>query len=631
MKLIFLFVLIGLALAQLNPLNGIGYIGGGVDPLTYAKGQNIFDTSQMCNTPDNRWLIPCGMSATPILQTDITIESQTYSSNVDYTRDQYSDVKIDASASFLGFSASGSYSSSSDHYINTITQSYSSLVTAYVELQLYNLNSNKITMPLNPELLKYIAILHSKVLAGDDAGYQQWFIEFGSNFLPGVIAAGISGARLEQQNFVSNDYFHSTDINTVKNTASASFSYESVFNAGGSDNWGVTTTQIEEFTSSRTSYIVQAIGGMMDPSMTVAQWEQSAYANPALLSYEIDLSLFWLEPEVLCPLGNFSADIITKIRNDYINAYAPYLKINSINGCTNQYGKNFLLNYTVDDGSCNYDYPINSFFGDAYEYVQMYNSQGSIVSTTVTRNNIFTGTTSCPIWSNPHCQMFEYPEMYTCGGMCWLLQKKQCCYLAIAHMNYCTCDGATTPAGPAFGGYFSSGVVNPITQTYGCPEGFSNVDNICLGNAAPSATYGGRYMLLNGECFAPNPYTSQCNCPSTAPQAEYYRTQGCPTWSWYEYICLAPPEFLVGVNVGARPTLIPPNLSLSNSSSPSPSAKPTPSAKPAHHHHHVTHYINWPALIVIIAMSCCILLAICAVGIWWYRRYYRLGSYQRIQ
>lgn len=195
MHLLIVLCCVALCAAQLNPLNGIGYLGVTIDPLTYEKGQNIFDTSQKCTTPDNRWTIPCGMSANPILQTDISIQSNTYSSNTDYTRDQYSDVSIEASASFMGFGASGSYSSTNQEYVNTITQSYTSLVTAYVELQLYNLDSNEITMPLSPELLSYISILHAKVREGDEAGYQQWFAEFGSNFKPGVITSGISDRK----------------------------------------------------------------------------------------------------------------------------------------------------------------------------------------------------------------------------------------------------------------------------------------------------------------------------------------------------------------------------------------------------------------------------------------------------
>ena len=637
MRTFFIILFLGFVFCQLNPLNGIGYLGLTNNPLTYEKGQNIFDTSKLCNSPDNKWLIPCGMSANPILQTDITIESQSYSSNVDYTRDQYSDVKVDASASFDGFSAQGSYSSSTSTYINTITQTYTSLVTAYVELQLYNLDSNKITMPLSPELIKYIEILHDKVLTGDEAGYQEWFTQFGTNFKPGVTTTGISGARLEQMNWISNDYFHSTDITTVKNSASASFSYEKVFNAGGSDNWGVTTQQIEDFTSNRSTFTVQAVGGTMDPSMTVTEWEQSAYANPALLSYELDLSLFWLQPEVLCPYGNFSADIITKILNDYIDAYAPYLKVNSIYGCTNQYGKNFLLNYTVDDGSCDYDYPINSFFGDSYETVQVTAIKtGAVVSTSLVYANMFTGSSSCPIWSTPHCQTFTYPTMYETGALCMLYFKTQTCYFEMAHVTICLCEGVTTAGGPSFGAYYSSGLVNPFTNNYNCPTGFSQVNGFfCIGDSVPTVNYAGRFILLDGTCWLSNPYTASCNCPVNTTSNMYetvpYNDGISTSWVLNLYICMSPPTFLIGVNVGSRPSLIQANFNVGNSSYPSPSLPPSPSPSPSKHSNHKfdPSTSNIIFMVLLFLVSVLILVGCLTLCFWGYKRY-NLGSYEPI-
>lgn len=554
MHIIALLFLAAIAAAQLNPLAGIGYMGVTIDPLTFAKGQNIFNTSQICLTPDGKWEIVCGMSANPVLQTNIDIVTKSQSSASDFSRDATSDVSISASAGWGIFKATGSYSETSTSMIEIMTSSDSSLVVSRVDMQLYQLNSNKITMPLSAELIRYITIMGAKIAAGDVIGYTQWMAEFLDNFPPGVIDSGISGARLEQMNYVANSYYHSTDTETVQNCASASVSFGSIFSANGHDNWGVTKSQVDTFTSNVQQYTVNSVGGIMEAGMNVSQWQDSAIANPALLSYTMDVSLFWLSPEVLSAYVDLPESTIMQIRNDYIASYARYLEENTYYGCTDPYGSNFKLSYNVDNGSCNYNYSTKSYFGGVYSTTTIYSPNGQQQSQSVS-NNIVTGSASCPTGMWAHCSSYTYPfgpRVPWKGG-----------YLsAKATINTCSCDGDTRypPTGPAFGGFYMQNTANPITEAFSCPPSFEQVGQWCLSDAAPSGIYYGIYQIYNDECNVVNAYTGDCSCPdnsigpvelATASYSDPYGT----SWTYESYICLGPPPFTIGGDIGIPPIL----------------------------------------------------------------------------
>ena len=585
--LVFLiFAVLVAAQPQLNPLAGIGYMGMTINPLTYAKGQNIFNTSQMCTTPDGKWQIVCGMSANPVLQTNINIVSTSQSSASDFSRDATSDVAVSASAGWGIFKASGSYSQTSTSMVDIMTSNDCSLVLSRVEMQLYQLNSNKITMPLNGELIQYINILGTKLANNDIKGYTTWMTDFISNFPPGIIDSGISGARLEQINYVANSYYHSTNTQTVQNCASASVSFGSIFSANGHDNWGVTTSQVATYTSNVQQYTVNSVGGVMEQGMNVSQWQDSAVQNPALLSYTMDLSLYWLTPEVLAPYVTATTDQINQIQNDYIATYANYLEKNSYYGCTNPYGSNFNKLYNVDNGACDYNYTTASYFGGVYSISTVYNAEnGQQLSQTITPN-MYTGVASCPTGSWAHCSTYTYPSDYVCITV---LKKTVCEYVTKVTNIICSCDGDSryAPVNPAFGGLYFGTTANPVTNGFSCPPSFSQTGPWCLGIAVPSAKYNGIYQIYNGGCNVANSYTGACSCPSGSYppvllQLSNYNDGHGTIWAYASYVCIGQPPFIIGANDGNAPTLTPLILisNFSGNTTQEPTSEPT--STPSH-------------------------------------------------
>lgn len=543
----------------LNPLAGGTFLGVTVSPLDWSKGVAIFDLSAngTCLSPDGKWIVPCGITVTPILVTNLEMDSYSYTRSVDYTRDATSHVSIDVSAGYGSFSAKGSFSQDTRNYLHYSYGSSSTMVESDAEMQLYLLQTQLMTAPLNTEFRTYVSTVAAAIQSQDTAKYNYWMNQFITTVPYLVVTSVTTGGRLAETNYVSNSYYSDTAITTVQGSASASASFSGLFSVDGQYNWGVSTQQIQQFQESETSSSTSAVGGPYVAGMNMTDYQNQVMDNPGIISYTLGKTSFWLQPEFF---PNISVDILTKIRSDYELVWAEYIANNSLPGCTDMYASNFNLTATVDDNSCVRQYINGSSFGGIYslsQHIIQAPNMPTQVTTIFSNPNPLTGGLSCPAGTGPTCM-----NLVSSWSFPWVGGK----ITGTTTATYCVCmgpDGSSNQ--PAFGGIYSTSSPNPLTNLASCPPGMTGrsvgLITACIGsNASESYRFGGMYAYIDGACQT-NPYTSTCGCPNFAPLAFPYSDQvqvypSNPPTTGQMYICIGQPEYIINPTPGPLPNLV---------------------------------------------------------------------------
>lgn len=636
-------LLVGWVLAQ-QPIsiNGIGDLGTTIDPITYQRGNNIYDTSNLC-LYDNKYQIPCGISIISTDQTSLTIVSTIYDRTFEYPDDHYHNVNIQTDESFIGFQANGKYSPSVLLTVDNMMKTDSTLVVSELDVNLFDMTTNTVNMVFNRDLIGLINNCVEADQDGDETEFAYWMKELFTEFKPGVVVSGTFGAKLRQMTYIANNYYQNTESSIVQNAASASCSFASLFDANGDYNWGVSADEITDFQQSVNSFNTIAVGGEYAKNTNISQWEESVNSNPNLLKLNITLSLFWLQPAMW---PQYPENSINRILQSYIITYISYFENNTHLGCTDPYAMNFNLKYNVDDGSCNYNYATTSTWGSKYTYDTSYDGLWPNYSNPFGPNNLddnlLVGGMNCPNGTVANCYWFAYEFDPESGNGDYLKTRQN---------MFCDCDGnINEPSSFAFGGAYTRKTPNPITGNYKCPHGMADIDGWCFGTNVPSAVYGGMYRILgdnaftvsdnNQTCFSPNSYTGNCNCPSWAPVQMLFTTQSYNDsvacyWSYNEYLCLNYAPFLIGVNVGNVTTYVNPNLTLAitqvnhgNSSTTNNggtttgiTSDTTGHSNPDHKHHHPPQWLWY--LIIIPCIMCFAVIGFVILVILWYFCYYK--------
>lgn len=573
--IIYFFITVAYAL---EPLAGCTYIGETVDPVTFIHGSNIMQANAkgICISPDGKWDVPCGLNVEPIITTDITMNSYSYTKTTDYIRDGTTKVAFSAGLNLDEIGVQGSFSQSTQDYVHNLVDNSMIFVASEIEMTLYQVSTDLITMPLGESFTNYINVLTSCLKNNDMSKYDYWMAQFLNDVKYSTITTITSGAQLTQTQYVTNQYFQSTDKTVITNSASASASFAGLFTAGGSYDWGVTQQQIDTFQSKSSMTTTSAIGGPYVVGMTLQQWQNSAVQNPGILSYTLSKTSYWINPDFF---PNLPAVLVTKIYNDYETAWQAYILNNTKLGCSDTLAINFQLDVTGDDGSCNLEYITGSGFGGVY--MQNTFSAGG-TSTNQDFPNPLTNSAQCLFGSNSDC--IELVSTWSTDT---------------ATKKFCICSAPdTSDLLKPFGGFYTNTSPNPVTSSATCPASMSAITVTLANNAGnnhliyslctstsqtASYTYGGAYFIVNGIC-QPNIFTSECTCPEYAPYIiplliNLQISNSAPVQSATIYTCYGSPLYHTNSNPGEYPVYQ--NFVYQNTNQ--------TTNKPSHHHEKITH------------------------------------------
>lgn len=511
--------------AELPVLPGSSQWGMTIDPVTFEDGQNIFEIefSDNCITSDGKWRIACGLFVKPILETETDISSKIITKTSEFTRDETVKMEFGGEAGFWKFKVKGRFSKSNEEYINTISMKNETYVYSNLNAYYNKISTSMLTMKPSKEFLKFITILNEKLVEKDTEGYKYWLYEFAKNFAFTTIVSVTTGARLEQRQYIQDDYYQSTERSVIQQSASASASFSSIVNIDGSKNWGVTKSQIDKFITNSNKITTKTIGGYYRIGMSLSEWQQSAELSPAILEYILENTSFWINSEFL---SQFESNYLNQIKNDYENLYLNYIDSNTYLGCTDKFAMNFMPNATVDNQQCVYDKKtIGSVFAGFYKRKELY-IFGKLKTQIIT-NNPFTNAETCPGESKPYCTEIK--------GVADVFNVKE---------TICVCQSVNKLYGYSFfGWYLSTDTKNPVTESPGCPAQSTSTssDNnlfLCYSDKNAGYVYGGTFSYYGeGSNCRPNIYTSQCSCPEFAPNKGIFYKKSGPGINILTYIC----------------------------------------------------------------------------------------------
>ncbi|KAG9328562.1 hypothetical protein JZ751_012976 [Albula glossodonta] len=276
------------------------------------------------------------------------------------------------------------------------------------------------------------------------------------------------------------------------------------------------------------SLILSHGGTPFYPGISLQRWQESIGNNLVALDRSGLPLPFFLNKETLSDL---QGSTIQKLASTVSKAIQCYYTVNTYPGCTKPESPNYNYQANVDDESCD-GLTNNLNLGGVFQRCTplTYDQESQDMCQTLTQKNPMTGATSC---EQPYKQTLlrteereESYSQYECRRVCdtcWLVLT--CCDDVCSYVNcvrrirvdtyWCAADNNTVPQTPGFlfGGFYSSEVVNPLTNLKTCPSEFlpyallSDGLKICLSSNYETAErfsvpFGGMFSCESGNPMA---------------------------------------------------------------------------------------------------------------------------------
>ena len=444
-----------------------------------------YDYTQCQVTNDRKFLLPDGVFAIPVQQSDVQTFSELITHWVDHSSLTASSINIEGHGFYAEVVLGGKFSMEYMHAKETMYNEKSVIARVQIRHKLYviRLQSGATLNKMFKTRLLDIAT-HMINNNTDTALYLAELLvrDYGTHYLTSVHA----GAILVQEDYIRSQFAYDFEESKDKITASASANFFGKIGFSASFTHMTDTNFSESYLNNRTYSHVQTYGGPpYRANFTIDDWEDGLADSLVAIDREGVPLHFSIIPEVLTELPPTQTLELAHYVEKAINSY---YKHNTREGCTDPNSENFYFAANVDDDSCKA--PADNFtFGGVYQTCYHTPSdKRDIICPNLVQKNPLTGNFSCPpnyeaVLLHSGTKSGSYVTQHCdehCHHFLWI---KTSCYTTCYNVNnpvngnyqlyWCVDPGLVQEkSGYMFGGLYNSISVNPLTQTRSCPRYF---------------------------------------------------------------------------------------------------------------------------------------------------------------
>ena len=441
-----------------------------------------YEYTQCQVTNDRKFLLPDGVFAIPVQQSDVQTFSELITHWVNHSSLTASSINIEGH----GFSVlGGKFSKEYMQAKQTMYNEKSIIARVQIRHKLYVIRLQPGTT-LNPMFKRRLLDIAAHVINNNTniALYLSELLvrDYGTHYLTAVHA----GAILVQEDYVRSQFAYDFEETKEKITASASASFFGKIGFSASFTHMTDKNFSESYLNNRTYSHVQTYGGPpYRVNFTIDDWEDGLADSLVAIDREGVPLHFAIIPEVLTELPPTQTLQLAHYVEKAINSY---YKHNTRKGCTDPNSENFYFAANVDDKSCKA--PADNFtFGGVYQTCYHTPSdKRDIICPQLVQKNPLTGNFSCP----PNYEAVLLHSGTKSGSYVTQQCDEHCHhFLGIKTSCHTDCYNVNNPvtgnykiywcvdtrlvqekSGYMFGGLYSSISVNPLTQTRSCPNYF---------------------------------------------------------------------------------------------------------------------------------------------------------------
>jgi len=456
-----------------------------------------YEYTQCQLTNDRKFLLPDGVFAIPVQQSDVEIYSELITHWVNHSSLTSNSINVEGHTFFA--SLGGKFSMEYIQAKETMYNQNAIIARVQIRHKLYVIRLQSGTK-LNPMFKKRLLDIASHIINNnaDAARYLSELLvrDYGTHYLSAVHA----GAILVQEDYIKSELATESEDNKQKITTSASADFFGKIGFSTKFTHMTDTSFSQSYFDHRTYSHVKTYGGPpYRDNFTINDWEDGLADTLVAIDREGVPLHYAIIPEVLTELPPAQTLELAHYVEKAINSY---YKHNTVKGCTNRDALNFNFAANIDDKSCKA--PADNFtFGGVFQTCEHTPiDKRDIICQQLVQQNPLTGDYSCPEFYESvllHSGMksgsytTQQCNEHCSGALFWKKCHKDCYNVnnpvtGNYKLYWCVATGLIhKDSGYMFGGLYSSTAVNPLTQTASCPDHFYPLrfgedTHVCVGD-----------------------------------------------------------------------------------------------------------------------------------------------------
>ena len=506
-------------LYRMDVLPGTGY-----DALRDIDMGQVFNHNySLCRvSSDGKYLLPDYFYLFPIRQTIVEEFAEYFDHWSEYSSLTSQSVHIHSS---YGLFSRTSKSFSAEHTAvkSHMVKDNSSVARIHLRKRVYSVHVQS-NSPLNPDfktrLFEIAAYLDKNIT--DHAHYLAELLirDYGTHYLTSVEA----GAIISLTDFISKKFSEDTSKDTKSIIISSAHSILFGLVTVGSGFSISAEHEVDAgYRESRTFSLFVTLGGpSFQQNLTIDKWAEGILDALVTIDRSSEPLHFVINSNTMPELRHESRAAVADIVYEAINRY---FKVNTHAGCTNPKSQNFDFRANVDDGNCeSVHIPLTYTFGGAY---QRCTAGDDYICNLIGQTNPLTNDYTCP--DDNYIPVKIFSGKISIRRRVYLIHHYT--YIYVYEAYWCVAkSGADIPVGNfvLFGGFYTSTMPNPLTNTMGCPQYFiplklGNYISVCVSTDYEKAlqyavSFGGFETCQSGnplamETFNSDPNTWPHQCP----------------------------------------------------------------------------------------------------------------------